>query len=98
MTLKERFDHFAREAGLCNAKGEYPAVVSVLPDPNNKVAQIITVQGGGLSLPLPVALNKEVRQLERHLGGEVFDISYGETTAQTQFKFKARGEGRHENL
>lgn len=97
MTLQERFDNFAREVGLCDAKGVYPTVVSVIPDPDNKAGQIITVQGGGLSLPLPVALDKEIGALQHYLG-EIYDLSFGDDTTQARFGVLPKKGGGHENL
>lgn len=98
--LKEycaRFETFARAVNLCNKSGEYPTVISVEADPEDKTVQIITVQGDGLSLPLPVALDKEIRQLERHLGGFVADLGFGETTNEARFVLIPK-EGKYENL
>lgn len=98
MTIGERFDNFIREIGLCNAKGEYPAVVSAIPDPDNKAGQIITVQGGGLPLPLPVSLDKEIESLQHHLGGVVYNLSFGEDTTQARFGLLPKKGGSHESL
>lgn len=72
---------------LRNESGKYPTVMSVVADPDNKAVKI-TVQGSGFSLPLPVALDNEVRQLEKHMKGCVFDISFGSQTTQAQFNIK----------
>lgn len=93
-----RFAAFAREVGLCTAEGKYPAVVSVIPDPDKENAQIITVQGGGFPLPLPVALDKEIEPLQHHLGGIVYDLSFGENAKQAQFGLLPKKGDPHENL
>lgn len=100
--MKEDYSHrfavFARKVGLCGVNGEHPAVVSVIPDPDNKSAQIVTVQGGGLSLPLPVALDQEVQRLQHHLGGIVYDLSFGDDTTQARFGVLPKKGEPYENL
>lgn len=99
MTLEKRFEKFARECGLCNERGEYPTVVSVVPDSDKKEeAYIITVLDSGVSQPLPIALDKEIKCLQHHLGGIVYDLSFSEDTTQARFGLLLKKGEPHENL
>lgn len=85
---RQRFFQFACEVGLCSKSGEYPALVSVRPDPTRENAFIWTIQNNNAAAPPD--FDKEIARLEKYLGGAVFDISFGDTANQTQFSFRPK--------
>lgn len=79
---KTRAQKAFRKAGLHNALGEYPTLVSVRPDPHKAYGQRWIVRNNGLA---PPDFDRAVERLQAGLNGILYDISYGRSTSFTEF-------------
>lgn len=78
--LKRRFTLGVKRAGLRNALGEYPVLISVRKDKNKCHGIILNVKNVGISVP---DFDREVERLQTGLKGKIYRMEYDQKVTHT---------------
>ncbi len=82
--LNRRFARAVRRAGLRNAQGQYPELISTKKDRGKPSGMVLNVKNMGISVP---DFDGKVERLQAALNGKIYCMEYGRKTTYTLLYF-----------